>query len=240
MNMKSLIQQMTDIETSVLKESSQVGECGTVPEAEMPGVSPTAQPMENPVSVNVNMTATGKQHVDDLISMMKHAGLQDAGEVSAETMPMRQDMDRLRDIVDEPEMHEDEDIVSADKRLVHDAVKALARDEDAESKDYFNDWVKSLLDAKPTEEQLEYIVSTGEMPEGLEVEFDFSADMLADEYDNEPDEKYQDTQYMTRDLAGGLNREKKAYKAAQPGDNAMAAESIKERLAKALEEKLGK
>lgn len=48
---------------------------------------------------------------------------------------------------------------------------------------------------------------------------------IEDSYDNEPDEEYQDTEYMTKDLAGGINRSKKMYKAAQPGDNAMAVEN---------------
>jgi hypothetical protein len=49
---------------------------------------------------------------------------------------------------------------------------------------------------------------------------------------------------MTKDLAGGLNREKRAYRAAQDGDNAMAVEdedemreSIKKALMKSLTEK---
>jgi hypothetical protein len=56
-------------------------------------------------------------------------------------------------------------------------------------------------------------------------------------YDNEPDEEYQDTNYMTKDISGGLNREKKAYAKAQDGDNAMAVESIKDRLYAMLSEK---
>lgn len=59
-----------------------------------------------------------------------------------------------------------------------------------------------------------------------------------DEWDNAPDEKYKDHQHMTKELSGGLNRQKKQFKAAQQGDNAMAVESIKDQLYKALEEKL--
>ena len=59
-------------------------------------------------------------------------------------------------------------------------------------------------------------------------------------YDNEPDEKYSDHNTMLKDLSGGLNREKKMYKKAQDGDNAMAAESIKARLLQALAEKKAK
>lgn len=58
-----------------------------------------------------------------------------------------------------------------------------------------------------------------------------------DEWDNAPDEEYKDHQYMTKELSGGLNRQKKQFKAAQRGDNAMAVESIKDRLYQALEEK---
>ena len=57
-----------------------------------------------------------------------------------------------------------------------------------------------------------------------------------DEWDNEPEEEYSDHDMMINQLSGGINRKKKAYAAAQPGDNAMAVESIKARLYKALEE----
>jgi hypothetical protein len=55
-----------------------------------------------------------------------------------------------------------------------------------------------------------------------------------EEYANEPDEEYGDTQMMTKDLAGGLNREKpkKAIRVKDP-----AVESVKDQLWKALEEK---
>jgi hypothetical protein len=60
-----------------------------------------------------------------------------------------------------------------------------------------------------------------------------------DSWDNSPDEPYADTQTMTKDLSGGLNREKKSYPAAQDGDNPMAVEnSIKEQLWAALNEKM--
>jgi hypothetical protein len=70
-------------------------------------------------------------------------------------------------------------------------------------------------------------------------------DNLTDEgYDNEPNPDYQDHKYMTKDLSGGLNREKKAYAKAQDGDNAMAVdeqyESIKASLYAALSEKKAK
>lgn len=68
-------------------------------------------------------------------------------------------------------------------------------------------------------------------------------DDVEEDWDNSPEEEYSDTKTMTKDLSGGINREKKAYKATQDGDNPMAVEaeeltkSIKEQLLQALEEK---
>ena len=56
------------------------------------------------------------------------------------------------------------------------------------------------------------------------------------EWDNAPDEKYQDTAYMQNDLAGGLNRQKKSYPKVAGGDNPMALEDeIKSELKSRLE-----
>ena len=64
-------------------------------------------------------------------------------------------------------------------------------------------------------------------------------DDVEEDWDNSPEETYADTQTMTKDLSGGLNREKKAYPATQDGDNPMAVEtSIKEQLWAALNEKM--
>jgi hypothetical protein len=142
------------------------------------GMMPPA-PMDQgtPVTVNVSMNASGKEHVEDLLRMMQQAGLGGAQEVKPDMMPVRQDMERLRAIVGEPEMEADE--------VYADAVEE-------------------------------------------------------DDFENattEPDEEYSDHEKMTRDLSGGINREKKAYKAAQRGDNAMAVEAIKAQLMAALSEK---
>lgn len=64
-------------------------------------------------------------------------------------------------------------------------------------------------------------------------------DIDTEDYDNAPDEEYRDDDYMTRDISGGLNRQKKQYPASVRGDNAMSVESIKDRLYAALNEKKG-
>lgn len=109
MNMKDMIQRMTDIENESkqsLTESRRIQEC--------PPNSPTVDSvgMNNnsgtPVSVNVNLTASGKEHVEELLSLMKAAGLEQSQPVSPEMMPMRQDMDRLHSIVNKPSMEDEE------------------------------------------------------------------------------------------------------------------------------------
>ncbi len=61
-----------------------------------------------------------------------------------------------------------------------------------------------------------------------------------EEFINEPDEEYADHKFMTKDLSGGINREKNMYKPAAKGDNPMSVESIKDRLYRALNEKNAK
>ena len=62
-------------------------------------------------------------------------------------------------------------------------------------------------------------------------------DAVVSEWDNSPEEEYKDHSYMTKDLSGGINREKKQFAKANDGDNAMAVEAIKEALWAALQEK---
>ena len=78
-----------------------IEECGA--NEGMPMVPPMPQEDKgNPVTMNVSLNASGKEHVEDLIAMMKNAGVSDAKQVSPDMMPMRHDMERLRDIVDGP------------------------------------------------------------------------------------------------------------------------------------------
>ena len=106
MNMKDMIQRITDLENkkTSLTESA-IAECG-IGEAPMPAAMP-ANPGQ-PVTMNINLTASGAEHVADLLDMMKNAGLGAAKPVSQDMMPMRMDMERLRGLVDEPAAEEAE------------------------------------------------------------------------------------------------------------------------------------
>ena len=58
-------------------------------------------------------------------------------------------------------------------------------------------------------------------------------------WDNEPDETYDDHHKMTKDLSGGLNRQKKSYPPTNGGDNPMALEtSLAEELSARLKQKM--
>ena len=98
--MKKLIESMDHIE-----------ECGM---AEGPmGMTPPAMAPEmdkgNPVTVNVSMNASGKEHVADLLDMMKNAGLGDAAPAGDAMMSPRMDMERLSGIMGKPEHDHDDD-----------------------------------------------------------------------------------------------------------------------------------
>lgn len=181
--MKDMIQRMTDLENEAkqtLTESEQLAECP--PEmSEGPGMAPAPMDQGNPVTMSVNLNASGAEHVQDLINMMKNAGMGDAKPAADAMMPMRQDMERLSAMMDEP------------------------GDEDPNE------------EMEPVEDEIEEYANS---PEGVE---------------DEPE--YSDHEKMTKDLSGGINREKKMYAKAQDGDNAMAVEAIKAQLMAALSEK---
>ena len=104
---------------------------------------PMASPMPpedkgNPVSVNVSMNASGKEHVADLLDMMKNAGLDGAEEVSGPSLSPRMDMEKFRDIIDTdgdnmPSPEEDVDeITKAQEKLPPQLQKAIKDKEEKE------------------------------------------------------------------------------------------------------------
>lgn len=153
----------------------------------------------DPVSMSVSLNARGKDHVEDLIDMMKNAGMSGPEEVADEPMSMRPDIERLRDIVKGKDM----------------------------------DDLKPGMQSEPCPKCGKVHIGMSACNDSIE-----NDDESVIEYDNEPDEEYRDHKYMTKDLSGGINREKKAYAKAQDGDNAMAVESIKEQLYNALMAKM--
>lgn len=79
-----------------------IEECGMT---EMPAAMPAPAPemdKGNPVTVNVSMNASGKEHVADLLNMMKNAGMSAAEPVGAKMLSPRMDMERLSAMMNEP------------------------------------------------------------------------------------------------------------------------------------------
>jgi hypothetical protein len=190
--MKNLIQRMTDIENATKKPLME--DCGM-------GMTPPVN-QGTPVSINVSLNASGKEHVQDLMNMMKNAGLGGAQAVTPAMMPMRMDMEKFRDTVDGPN-----EIDLSPEQDDDEIIQTLDRDDDGD-----HDMDDHDIEKKSKDES----------------------------YANEPDEAYGDTQYMTKDLSGGINREKKMFKPAAKGDNPMAVENIKEKLYALLAEKKAK
>jgi hypothetical protein len=95
--MKKLIESMDHIE-----------ECG-MNEDPMPTAMPGADAGQ-PVSMNVSINASGKDHVADLINMMKNAGMSAAEPVGAPSLGMRGDIEKFRSAMDDdPEIPGDDD-----------------------------------------------------------------------------------------------------------------------------------
>jgi hypothetical protein len=180
MDMNKLLATLNGIEQGTIKGTAQkqtgamkkILESFDAVQSEACGAMPSAmgsmpQREGSPVSMNISLNASGKENVDELMSLLKSAGLDGSSMPSSMSMPAPAKTMPMALAMDTAEMEE----------------------------------------------------------EGLA---------------NSPDEKYSDTEYMTKDLSGGINGQKKMYKPAAKGDNPMAVESIKERLWAALKEKKSK
>jgi hypothetical protein len=130
MNMKKLLESMDNIE-----------ECGMNASAD-PMMAPKPADEGMPVSMNISLNASGEKNVSDLINMMKNAGMGGAAEVTPDMMPPRQDMERLRDIVDEPAdgLAPDADQLPAEPEMEPSLGKEeIATDDEADVEGYANE-----------------------------------------------------------------------------------------------------
>ena len=250
--MKKLIESMDHIE-----------ECGM---AEGPmGMAPPAMAPEdkgNPVTVNVSMNASGKEHVADLLGMMKNAGLGGAEPVSAKTLSPRMDMERLAGIMDDPAIPGKDDVpgdADVDDSSCMDDIDTDV-DEGAMSDIHAelsgaDDPAQMVMDliakggpiGKYLYGELEQIAAEkgqslnntdgGEFVDELLSDMGIEEEAVEEaDYANEPDPQYGDMSDAIPD-GNDLNRKKKSYPATQDGDNPMAVENIKAALYAALTEK---
>ena len=210
MDMKKLLESMDHIE-----------ECGMT---EMPAMTPPAPEMDkgNPVTVNVSMNASGKEHVADLLDMMKNAGMSAAEPVGAKMLSPRMDMERLSAMMGEPADGLD------DREMDLPAPESYsAGDENAEG-------VVSNCCSAPVQDERNGTGRCSACGEGCEAVAEEAVE--EGDYANEPDAQYGDMSDAIPD-GNDLNRKKKSYAATQDGDNPMAVENIKAALYAALTEK---
>jgi hypothetical protein len=280
MNMKKMIQTLAKIEKGkyTLKESSAI-ECGDMGSPDnmssmgnMQSMSQAmpAQSQGNPVTASLTLNASGMDHVSDLMRLMQQAGLEKAGPPEQQPLPMRQDMEGLRDkmnSLEKPQMHmsmsdeEDLDEQTNPKDLmgqIRKTAKGVETNPDESAHRIFAQQIEHQLislfqyfDQQRDSEKKEAVRDLIRQNKQAQSQTNLrNANdivrvlwdlMKANEgWDNEPDEDYQDHHYMLDDLAGGINKPKQMFKPAAKGDNPMALESIKERLYRALAEKKSK
>ena len=192
-----------------------IEECGMTEMPAMPASLPAPEMDKgNPVTVNVSMNASGKEHVADLLNMMKNAGLGGAEPVGAKMLSPRMDMERLSAMMDEPGDEDTDEAYSAG-------------DENAEG-------VVSNCCSAPVQDERNGSGRCSACGEGCEAVAEEAVE--EGDYANEPDAQYGDMSDAIPD-GNDLNRKKKSYAATQDGDNPMAVENIKAALYAALTEK---
>ena len=241
--MKKLIESMDHIE-----------ECG-MNEDPMPTAMPGADAGQ-PVSMNVNINASGKDHVADLINMMKNAGMSAAEPVGAPSLGMRGDMEKFRSAMDDdPEIPGDDDnpddtdlkagiigaLGGAAAGAAIPGAGAALGGVGGMAGGALGGAVGGPAGAAVGSKIGSAIGKAAPSAIGAKIGDKLTGEELAteddlEEYANEPDAQYGDMSDAIPD-GNDLNRKKKAYAATQDGDNPMAVEAIKATLMAALSEK---
>jgi hypothetical protein len=223
MDLKDLIQKMDNIESTQELNESVVNEMGY---PENPGA---------PVSMNISLNASGKEHVADLIDMMKNAGIGEVEGDSEASGPMRGDMEKFRSMIDEPHDGKGHEHFGTDKDI--DDPEEPGKDEvpgDDDSEEGFLGTVAGGVAGGMLGGPLGALT-------GAAAGDSLTDDEATEGWDNEPDEEYRDHKYMTKDLSGGINREKPkgAIRAKDPAiHQTVETTSVKEQLWAALNEKM--
>jgi len=226
MDMKKLIESMDHIE-----------ECGMTEMPAMPASLPAPEMDKgNPVTVNVSMNASGKEHVADLLDMMKNAGLGGAEPVGAKMLSPRMDMERLSSIMDEPGFDDKEMPLPGDDEADMEEVEegqfdGQSREDLLKLKARAEADLKKLAGADNFHDETQMM-----MAQQYVDDINDALAKMGEGYANEPDAQYGDMSDAIPD-GDDLHKKKKAYAATQDGDNPMAVEAIKAALYAALTEK---
>jgi uncharacterized protein YidB (DUF937 family) len=177
----------------------------SVDEGSLPMPAPMAPEMDkgNPVTMNISLNASGKDHVADLLDMMKNAGLGNAGMADKEMPKLSMPKVMTGTPVDDPEIPGKDD-----KPGDMDLKTGGCGMEDIEVNPELGDDDLNSLKARA----------------GLDTE-------ASEDYANEPGEEYAPYTDMTNPPTNDLNKSKKSYPKVAGGDNPMALkDKIKEEL----------
>lgn len=211
MDMKKILGIVSGETTQKLNES--VEECGHP----IPMMQPSPIPHVRPVTMNVSVNAQGIDQIKDLLNLMTGAQSQPQMIVSQPTV-----LDEPKDEieigtdtdpdVDEPQIFDkdDDNEITTIKNLAGIEVEPRAKTSDSKKAE-----MAAVLSAA--------------MKSKSEKKTDETQNELEDQYDasTTPNPSYQDIDYMTKDLAGGLNKQKKMFKHSyKQGDNPMAMEEF--------------
>ena len=253
MDFQKLYARIRDIDQGKETLNESVVECGAMP-------APVTPPAAPPVTMSVNFNAQGIDHIKELLGLMQASeGPLAAGPVD-KAMPMPTpgmpaglpapkddlgDIAKLAGLAPKPAIAD----ANPEKEAEGDDLGNLEADI-AGMNDAGADAESPEAGAEGGEEAE---AGTGEMMQDIADEIKDMADELADENGDEeeeeetdegaydasttPNPEYQDTNYMIKDLAGGLNKEKKMFKHSyKQADNPMAMEGLEELQALLAEE----
>jgi hypothetical protein len=179
-------------------------------------MGPVAQPVQ-PVTMSVSVNAQGIDQIKDFLSLMSGAAsspaVQQPVEFSAEPeiavepepefkIPVASDDNEIQPSTDSSADNE----ITAIKNLAGIKVEPAAKPIDSKKAEMMSAVLAAAKKSKGSEE--------------AETEGQYDASTT-------PDPSYQDINYMTKDIAGGLNKEKTMHKHSyKQGDNPMAMETI--------------
>ena len=237
--MKDLLQKLADLETTLDSMDPTPKEIKQLNEAANMSINMSGETADEVAQLVQIMRAGGTVRDDpqpmgppDMGAMGGMGGMPDMGAMrDLVKMSPPPGIDVPSDMPDMPDMDKGKD--------GKDAIMGMDMEDDVDEgamKQQMTDDAEGM----DREAYCEKYMAQGMDREECEQHWDDMNETAVDEagYDNSPEEDYKDHNYMTKDLSGGINREKKAYAAAQDGDNAMAVEELQSALRDALMTKM--
>lgn len=212
MDFNKLYSRIRDIDQG---KGSVISECGMM-DSMMDSAPQNVAPPTPPVSMNMNLTAQGVDQIKEILSLMSQP------EKAAAPTPVEIPISTTAPVSDKPV----EVPPASDDPLPKLGMKKPEED----ISDLMNLAGVAFSKKEAADGESDSDTDLGKMADEVRDMADELADVNSKEesYANEPDEKYNDIDYMTKDLAGGLNGPKGTYPKVADADNPM--QRVKESL----------